>query len=457
MPLLRGRRYCAALLIGLLMGGCVDERFAKQPDELLVGVLDDPVFFEHATGEREQAGFELDILQAFAESQQKTLRIVLANNPSQLKALLRHNNVDFVAGLPQHDNSWLLFTTPLREARPLIVQRADALPLSTPEALADHTVEVLPGTIQEAALQELPPVDPPLTIEHPKASNGLDLLQRVSEYQSELVATDSIHFDLAGNFFPDLIVAQELPGKVSFSWAFRATDEDLYGQAEAFVVDALKSGLIARTQELNFGHLKRVDPIGTTQFLEDIRQRLPAFRTIFQHAQATTGIDWRLLAALSYQESKWNPLATSYTGVRGIMMLTEETADRLNVKDRLDPKESIPAGARYLLELKNRLSKEVPDPDRLWLSLAAYNLGFGHLNGARQIAPSLNRDPDSWYDMKKVLPLMAKPEYYSRLKAGRARGGEAVILVENVRTYYEILARFEPQQQSPLQTGLAMQ
>src|SRR5690606_32224713 len=90
------------------------------------------------------------------------------------------------------------------------------------------------------------------------------------------------------------------------------------------------------------------------------------------------------------------------------------------------------------------LPEEVKDPDRLWLALAAYNLGMGHMNGGRAIAESMGYDPNSWYEMKKVLPLLAKPEYYARLKSGRARGGEAVIMVENIRTFYDTLSRFEP-------------
>jgi membrane-bound lytic murein transglycosylase F len=171
---------------------------------------------------------------------------------------------------------------------------------------------------------------------------------------------------------------------------------------------------------------------------------LPRFRREFVAAQELTGIDWRLLAALAWQESQWDPLATSPTGVRGMMMLTEDTADRLKVKNRLDAAESIRAGARYLADLIEQLPPSVPEPDRTWLALAAYNLGMGHLNGARHFAVGLKRDPNSWYEMKQVLPLLARPEYYKRLKSGRARGGEAVILVENVRTYYGVLARFEP-------------
>jgi len=126
-----------------------------------------------------------------------------------------------------------------------------------------------------------------------------------------------------------------------------------------------------------------------------------------------------------------------------MMMLTEETADRLRVSNRLDARQSIRAGARYLADLIEAMPDATKNPDRTWLALAAYNLGLGHLNGARAIAKGLKRDPDSWYEMKKVLPLLSRPEYYFRLKAGRARGGEAVIMVENIRNFYSVLTRFE--------------
>ena len=136
------------------------------------------------------------------------------------------------------------------------------------------------------------------------------------------------------------------------------------------------------------------------------------------------------------------------------MMLTEETADRLGVGNRLDVRESILAGARYINILKDLQADDVGEPDRTWLALAAYNIGPGHFNAARTLAKQLGADPTAWYEMKQVLPLLAQPKYYQRLKAGRARGGEAVLLVENIRSYYEILQRNEaPHPTAPPKVG----
>ncbi|MDP2852361.1 MAG: transglycosylase SLT domain-containing protein, partial [Gallionella sp.] len=157
-----------------------------------------------------------------------------------------------------------------------------------------------------------------------------------------------------------------------------------------------------------------------------------------------TGIDWQLLAAIGYRESHWNPLATSPTNVRGMMMLTEDTADRMEVKNRLDARESILAGARYLALLREQMPDRIHEPDRTWMALAAYNQGYGHLEDARILTQRAGLNPDSWPDVKKWMPLLNRPGYYNTLKHGYARGGEAVILVESIRSYHDMLKRLVP-------------
>jgi len=239
-------------------------------------------------------------------------------------------------------------------------------------------------------------------------------------------------------------------GAAASAWAFPANgDASLPQRAEAFLERIRRDGTLERLADRYFGHAHRLSAGEVERFLERMQSVLPRYRRLFIEAQDVHGIDWRLLAALAYQESHWDPLATSYTNVRGMMMLTEDTADRLRVTDRLDARQSILAGTRYLVELKEQLPPEVAEPDRTWLALAAYNLGMGHMNGARFVATLVKRDPNAWHEMKQVLPLLAQPEYYARLKSGAARGGEAVIMTENIRTYYDILRRHEKAASGP--------
>ena len=180
-------------------------------------------------------------------------------------------------------------------------------------------------------------------------------------------------------------------------------------------------------------------------------------RRYFQEAQTLTGIDWRLLAAIGYQESQWDPSATSPTGVRGLMMLTAETADRMGISNRLNARQSILGGARYLALLKEALPDRIPEPDRTWLALACYNQGQGHLEDARRIAQARGGSPDSWADVKDALPYLSRGSYAKVMKYGYARGAEAKLFAENIRNYYDILAaagaRLQPVDQSGNQRG----
>jgi membrane-bound lytic murein transglycosylase F len=182
------------------------------------------------------------------------------------------------------------------------------------------------------------------------------------------------------------------------------------------------------------------DYVGSRAFVRHIDTRLPRYRAYFEQAARETGIDWRLLAAIGYQESHWNPDAVSPTGVRGLMMLTEQTAEMMQVADREDAEESILGGAHYFRRVLKKIPERIPEPDRTWLAVAAYNIGFGHLEDARIITEIQGGDPDSWDQVRERLPLLTDPEWHSRVKRGYARGHVPVQYVDNVRRYYELLA-----------------
>jgi membrane-bound lytic murein transglycosylase F len=160
---------------------------------------------------------------------------------------------------------------------------------------------------------------------------------------------------------------------------------------------------------------------------------------MFEGAADNAGVDWRLVAAIGYQESHWRSHAVSPTGVRGIMMLTEATADYLDIEDRMDPVSSIFGGARFFARQTERIPDSVDEPDRTWMALAAYNVGFNHIKDARQIVEWQGGDPDTWVDLSQALPLLAKQKWYSRVPYGYARGWEPVLYVNNIRSYYNII------------------
>ena len=181
--------------------------------------------------------------------------------------------------------------------------------------------------------------------------------------------------------------------------------------------------------------------IGSRIFISDIVSKLPELEDIFKMKAVKYNIDWKLLAAISYQESKWSNDSVSPTGVKGLMMLTESTAKMLNV-DRLNINESIDGGARYITYLIDKFG-EYQNETNIHLALAAYNVGPGHIDDVIELIKKDSANINEWKNLKKYLLKLHKKEFYKTMKYGYARGWEAVQYVENVKQYYDILSFLE--------------
>jgi membrane-bound lytic murein transglycosylase F len=175
-----------------------------------------------------------------------------------------------------------------------------------------------------------------------------------------------------------------------------------------------------------------------------IQTRLPHLRPPFEAAARETGLDWHVLAALGYQESRWRPAAVSPRGAQGVMMLMPVTARKMGVSNVFSPDENILGGARYLAYVMGRIPPRITDPDRTWLALAAYNIGIGHLEDARIITQMRKKNPDHWPDVRTSLPRLSDPHWHTRVKRGYANGQETVQFVERVGQFTTILQSSVP-------------
>jgi len=321
-----------------------------------------------------------------------------------------------------------------------------------PRKLADiqgRQLVVAAGTSYIDTMQVLQNENPDFVWIEDPSSETEDLLIQVGDGEIDFTVADSTIVRIFQNFSPGIHVAMPLGEKDNLAWAFqKRSDSSLLDEAAQYFNYIKTNGELDRIIDRYYGHNSQFDYVGTRTFKRHINSRLDNYADMFAAAADEVGTDWRLLAAISYQESHWNPSAISHTGVRGLMMLTRKTAEAVNVTDRTDPEESIRGGARYLKKMHDRLSDEVPEPDRTWLALAAYNVGFGHLQDAREIVRRQRGNPNSWLDVKQVLPMLANKEYYKDTKFGYARGWEPVRYVDNIRTYYQIL-RWMPKKELP--------
>jgi membrane-bound lytic murein transglycosylase F len=320
----------------------------------------------------------------------------------------------------------------------LIFRQGATRPRNLVQAGTGH-IEVVAGSSHSSTLELLRSRYAPLAwVENPNAETE-ELLYRLSRREFDYTVADSNEFAIGRAFHPEIRIAFDLSGGKALAWAVDTRDASLLKRVTAYFSSLKAEGRLASILNTYYGSTDRFDYIQSRVFIEHIEARLPQYRHWFREAAAEIGVDWRLLAAIGYQESHWNPAATSPTGVRGLMMLTEETARALSVPDRLDPRASIFGGARYFVWIRNQIPARILEPDRTWFTLAAYNVGMGHLEDARILTQMHGKNPDSWSDVREHLPLLTQSKWYSRVKRGYARGWEPVRYVENIRGYMDIL------------------
>ena len=442
-----GRLAALVLMLGLAACG----RPIPPPEtggELRVGTRNSPATY-YIAGNGEAAGFEHDLILAFSQSQHWTLTWTEKSKPEALFTLLKSHQIHLAAAaLPQavvKDRHLIagpvLFETPVH----IVYRAGDRAPRSVAD-LSGRKLALIIGSGHTPMLMHLKRKYPKLSWAALDNVWPDELLAQLQAGKYDAVVINGMDFDPMRTFYPELAVAFDLPDTQKIVWALPVRSSLVLRNALArFVEQAQKDGTLKRIYERYFGHVKRLGSSDILGILQRRPQRLPDLRRHFQEAQTLTGIDWRLLAAIGYQESQWDPFATSPTGVRGLMMLTGETADRMGINDRLNARQSILGGARYLAMLKQALPARIPEPDRTWLALAAYNQGQGHLEDARRIAQARGGNPDSWADVKEALPYLSRGGYAKVMKYGYARGAEALLFAENIRNYYDILLRLEPE------------
>lgn len=396
-------------------------------------------YYEGAAGPE---GPEYELARGFARRLGVRLELTVANSDAAaLDAVLRNRAHVAAAGLIATDElrEAVLFGPVYQRIDQYIIYRVqDPLPKSARDLIGRRIV-VLRGSTHAAGLERLARDLPGLSWTEIEDSDQLDLLAQVAGGEADVTVADSTEFSLGRHFHPELRPAFKLAESEAIAWALAPQSRDLLPQVERYFTEMTSIGRLDEILMLHRRSLVRFDRVDAASFVTSVRERLPRYAPWFQEAAAETGIDWRLLAAIGYQESRWDESAVSPTGVRGLMMLTAETAQRVGVRDRHAARDSILGGARYLRLIKKTIPGRIQDPDRTWFALAAYNVGFGHVEDARVLAERRGKDPDSWAAVRETLPLLAKERWYRQTRRGYARGWEPVGFVRNVQTYAELL------------------
>ena len=393
----------------------------------------------------EPAGFEHDLASNFADHLGVDVRFKTRHSIADVQQALRNGAGHLAAAgltrLESREKAFRFGPAYHRIQQKLVCNRNGRKPRNL-EQLTDVSLLVIGDSSYEERLQELKEDQlPELEWQSDSSLTTEIILRKVQEKEVDCTLADSNIVAINRRYYPELDVVRPMSETQELAWMMPQEAEGLEQAVEEWFADVEDGALLSRLMTRYYAHVEIFDYVDISRYVRRIDERLPQYRQLFEKAGEKHDVAWDLLTAMGYQESHWNPKARSPTGVRGIMMLTQATAKRVGVDNRLDPQQSIMGGAQYLAELRERLPEGLEEPDRTWVAMAAYNVGMGHIYDARKLAERLGRDKNSWSDLRKVLPKLAQPEYYKDLRYGYARGGEPVHYLRRIRNYREIMER----------------
>ncbi|MFL0798999.1 MAG: membrane-bound lytic murein transglycosylase MltF [Agarilytica sp.] len=400
-------------------------------------------------------GFEYSLAKKFADNLGVELVIHDLEDLGLMLDAVANDKIHFAAaGLTVTDKrkQTVNFSSPYLHVHQQLIYRVGQKKPSDVEDLLGKRIVVIANSSHSENLRMLQRQHPTLTWEERTDAEMLDLLELVHNGEADYTIVDSNAYELSESVYPRARVAFNMKDEAEqLAWAFpKLNDDSLFKEVEKFFNDEATTHLISDIKETYYGHLGELNYGGALLFSHRLDARLPKWEARLQDAADMYDLDWQLLAALSYQESHWNPKAKSPTGVRGFMMLTRATAKDMGVTNRLSADQSILGGAKYFKSIYSRIPERIAETDRTWLALAAYNIGLGHLEDARILTEHHGGNPDKWSDVSENLLLLSKRKYYKFTKHGYARGWEAVEYVQNIRNFHTIIAWNEKEKRQML-------
>jgi len=401
-------------------------------------------YYNGATG---PVGFEYELAEGFADYLGVKLEVFPYYNLNDLFPQLTNAHLDMIAAgisvSPERYQKFKFGPGYQRVSEKLVFKQGKEWPRTIKDLNGDLVIAA--GSSHHESLLRLKQDNQQLSWQETEDSDMEELLEMVLREELDYTIADSNILALMRRRYPELSIGFSISPEQDIAWAVnKDRDDSLLAALIEYFGIIQNNGILAALEDKYFGHVRLFNYVDTREFIKSSREVLPKFKPWF--VQYSNDLDWRLIAAMSYQESHWQPKARSFTGVRGMMMLTLTTAKELGIVSRLDPEQSIKGGAKYLTNLLKRIPDRITQPDRLWFALASYNVGLGHLEDARVLTERQGANPDMWVDVKIRLLQLRQKKYYKTTRYGYARGNEAVAYVDNIRRYYDTLVWLDEQQ-----------
>ncbi|MYI62786.1 MAG: transporter substrate-binding domain-containing protein [Gemmatimonadetes bacterium] len=387
-----------------------------------------------------QVGFEYELIKEFADRHGLRLDIVIPDSHADLLPYLNEGKGDIVAAamtITEERRAQAAFALLYNEVDELVVVRAEEDSISSLEDLAGRTVHVRQSSSFYTTLIALADSIEGLQVAPlPDDLETEDILAGVEEGRYDITLCDSNLLDVELAYGRQLKAAFSIKPTV-LGWAVREDNPALLAALNRYVQEE-KGGLFFNMMKKRYFKNKRTITRAKDSLRVDLSGRLSPYDELVKKYARQYGQDWRLITAQMYQESKFDPQATSWVGARGLMQIMPVTGRELGFTDLHDPEKNIHAGVKYLSQLVNRFDPKIPVDERMRFALAAYNVGYGHVLDARRLAREKGWNSDKWFGhVEQAMRLLAKPVYHKRARYGFCRCGQPVHYVGNIQNMYD--------------------
>jgi membrane-bound lytic murein transglycosylase F len=388
-------------------------------------------------------GFEYDLAKAFADELGLRLKIHISPTwEGMIPSLLSGEGALVAANLtvtPSRSRR-VAFSKGYKSIRQrLVVHRFNRRVRGIGD-LDGRIVDVRRGTSYHEHLEQLKAQGVGLTLRLHDDLPTEELIRQVADRTIDITVSDGHIAALNRRYYPQVRIAGAINTEQQLAWAVHPRASKLRRRINAFFDRIKRNGTYQQIETRYFADTDRFDYVDLRAYHRRLESRLPRYLPTIKAAAETYGFDWRLIAAQIYQESHFDPTAVSYAGAVGLMQIAPVTARGSGVEDIFDPDTNIWTGVGHLKKLYDFFDQARAD-DRMSITLAAYNVGQGHVFDARNLAREMALDPEKWSSLVKTLPLLRFEKYHRQSLYGYCRGDEPVNYIRKIRIYYDILKR----------------
>jgi len=395
-------------------------------------------------------GFQYELLQELSDHLNLELEVRVNNDLEENFESLNKGKVDLIASgltITGDRKKRVAFTTPHSQSAQVLVQRSSAAEsksdhklIRNPVDLAGKTVHVVKKSSYSTRLHNL------------SEEIGEDIhvyeMPLETEQMIKMVANGEIDYTVADEniarvntlYYPEIDIKTTISFPQNQAWAVRINSPLLKEEIDKWLIDFKKSRLYAILKNKYFDN-PRSALIVSSEYYYPFTGRISAYDDILKYESMKIGWDWRLLASMVYQESRFNHGAVSWAGAFGIMQLMPGTAQRFGVSKNSSPEENIRAGVKFILWLEEKFQDQIPDEnERIKFILAAYNIGYGHITDAIRLAEKYDKNPAIWKgNVESCLLKKSEPEFYNDpvVKYGHRKAAETCRYVDEILYRYQ--------------------